>query len=139
MDIHEFGEALGQKIVATKLGARFRDEKTFEKEVLVKAAWELSRANPEIRVFTHPWKRKAKCQPTCEAAGRNFTSRVEGCPACWKGSKKRNVADVFVMRNNFDVAAVDQANGSLVVEVKWLSFKKNKDRTANSSDLSASA
>jgi len=126
MNIHGFGEALGQRIAATRLGARFLDEKTFEKEVLVKTAWELSRANPEIRVFTHPWKRKAECQPTCEAAGRNFRNRVEGCPACWKRSKKRNVADVFGMRNNFDVAAVDQAEGSLVVEVKWLRFKENK-------------
>jgi hypothetical protein len=36
------------------------------------------------------------------------------------------VADVFGMRNNFDVAAVDQADRGLVVEVKWLRFKKNK-------------
>ncbi|HET9362010.1 MAG TPA: hypothetical protein VFO58_19795 [Vicinamibacterales bacterium] len=126
MDILEFGEALGLKISTTKLGARFRNEKTFERDVIVKAAWEISLPNPEIRVFTHPWKRKAECQPTCEAAARNFSGRVEGCSACWKRSKERHSADVFGMRNNFDLAAVDRADGRLVVEVKWLQFKGNK-------------
>jgi hypothetical protein len=126
VDIGEFSEVLGRKISATKLEARFLDEKTFEKDVIVKAAWEISRAHPGIRVFTHPWKRRAKCQPTCEAAARSFSGRVEGCPDCWEWSKGRHSADVFGMRNNFDLAAVDQAGGRLVVEVKWLQFRGNK-------------
>lgn len=101
------------------------DEKAFETGILVESAWELSRAHPEIRVFTHPWGRKAECKPTCEAAALNFSNRVEGCPACWKRSKKRSVADVFDMRNNFDLAAIDRSDGSLVVEVKWLQLKPN--------------
>ena len=126
MDIHGFGDAFGRKIAATTLGARFVDEKAFETGVLVESAWELSRANQEIRVFTHPWARKAKCKPTCDAAALNFSDRVEGCPACWKRSKKRSVADVCGMRNNFDLAAVDRNDGSLVVEVKWLQLKANE-------------
>ena len=52
MDIHGFGDAVVQRIAATRLGARFVDEKAFEKDVLVESAWELSRVNPEDRVFT---------------------------------------------------------------------------------------
>jgi hypothetical protein len=126
VDISGFGHALCEKLGGIRLGARFADEKTFESEILVKAAWELSRVHPEIRVFTHPWRRTAKCQPNCEVAEQRFGDRVEGCPACWKRSKRRNVADVFGMRNNFDVAAIDRTGGSLVVEVKWLRFKGNR-------------
>lgn len=126
MDISGFGNAFVQKIAGTTLGAQFTDERAFEKGHLVDSAWELSRANPAIRVFTHPWGREAKCQPTCEAAAADFRNRVEGCPVCWKRSKKRSVADVFGMRNNFDLAAIDRNDGSLVVEVKWLLLSANK-------------
>jgi hypothetical protein len=126
VDIAGFGDAFVQRIAATTLGSQFTDEKAFERGHLVESAWELSRANPEIRVFTHPWGRDAECKSTCEAAAMDFVNRVEGCPICWKRSKKRSVADVFGMRNNFDLAAVDRDNGSLVVEVKWLLLKANK-------------
>lgn len=126
MDIHGFADALIQKIEATNPGAQFLDEKAFETGHLVEPAWELSRAHPEIRVFTHPWGRTAKCRPTCEAAAVEFANRVEGCPVCWKRSKKRSVADVFGTRNNFDLAAIDRNNGSLAVEVKWLLLTAKK-------------
>lgn len=126
MDIHGFANAFGQKLAAIKLGGRFVNERAFESGTLVDAAWELSRRNPEIRVFTHPWGRKAKCQPTCRDAALDFNGRIEGCPECWKNSKQRSVTDVFGTRNNFDLAAVDRKNGSLVVEVKWLTLRDNK-------------
>ena len=44
----------------------------------------------------------------------------------WAELYDRSVADVFGMRNNFDLAAVDRNDGSLVVEVKWLQLKPNK-------------
>ena len=110
MDIHSFAEALIQKIGATDLGTRFLDEKAFEMRHLVEPVWELSRVHPEIRVFTHPWGRKAKCKPTCEAAALDFTKRAEGCPVCWRRSKGRSVADAFGTRNNFDLVALDRNN-----------------------------
>ncbi|HXG69002.1 MAG TPA: hypothetical protein VNJ04_00125 [Gemmatimonadaceae bacterium] len=126
MDIRGFAEALIQRIQAADLSASFVDEKTFESEHLVNAAWELSRAHPEIRVFTHPWRRTTTCKPTCDAAAMEFADRAEGCKVCWKRSKGRSVADVFGTRNNFDLAAIDPNGGSLAVEVKWLSLMANK-------------
>lgn len=126
MDINAFADALTKKIAATHLSARFIDEKAFEVGHLVQPAWELSRVHPEIRVFTHPWGRTVRCRPTCEAAALQFSNRVEGCPACWKRSKERSVADVFGTRNNFDLAAIDRSGGSLVVEAKWLSLTPSK-------------
>ena len=126
MDIYGFGQAFIQKIVETRVDPQLVDEKAFERGQLVEPAWDLSRANPEVRVFTHPWGREAECSPTCEAAALDFKNRVEGCPSCWARSKRRSVADVFGMRNNFDLAAVDHSDGSLVVEVKWLLLEANK-------------
>ena len=134
MDIHEFGEALGQKIATTKLGARFRDEKTFEKEVLVKTAWQLSRQHPEIRVFTRLWKRKAKGHPNCEAAGRNFIDRVEGCPVCWKRRKKQT------WRTCSECETTSMSPRSIKPIAAWWSrssgygSRRTRDQTANFSD-----
>ena len=36
------------------------------------------------------------------------------------------MVDVFGTRNNFDLVAVDRSNGSLAVEVKWLSLSPAK-------------
>lgn len=126
MDIYGFGQAFVENVAATNLGAEFVNEKAFEQRHLVAAAWELSKANPEIRVFTHPWGRQAECRPTCEAAANDFCKRIEGCPSCWTHSKRRSVADVFGMRSNFDLAAIDRDGGSLVVEVKWLRLEANR-------------
>jgi hypothetical protein len=125
VNIHGFARELRLKIGATKLTRRFEKEKDFEKSVLVESAWKLSRAHPEIHVFTHPWGRKAECKPTCQAAER-FSDRVEGCKECWTSSKEFSVAQAFGMRHNFDLTARDRSGRRLVVEVKWLQLKTNR-------------
>ena len=130
MDIRGFAAALAQHIEGVHPEARFVNEAAFEQEHIIQPAWQLSRLNPDIRVFTHPANRRARCEPTCEAAASEFVHRVEGCPKCWAKSKARSVADVFGTRNNFDLAAIDRESGSLAVEVKWLSLSPTKGPNA---------
>lgn len=126
MDIREFAATLVTRIEAARPPGVVQNEAAFERDHIVQPAWELSRANPEIRVFTHPANRRVKCRPTCDRAVSHFEHRVEGCPACWARSKARTVVDVFGIRNNFDLAAVDANDGSLAVEVKWLTLSATK-------------
>lgn len=126
MDIREFAAVLAARIEAERPMGTVRNEAAFERDHIVRPAWELSRSNPNIRVFTHPSNRRVKCKPTCDAGLSNFEHRVEGCPVCWARSKARCVVDAFGVRNNFDLAAVDGNNGSLAIEVKWLTLSTNK-------------
>jgi hypothetical protein len=126
MDIREFATALVTRIEAERPSGVVRNEAAFERDHIVRPAWELSRFNPDIRVFTHPANRRVRCKPSCDAAVPHFEHRVEGCPVCWARSKARSVVDAFGIRNNFDLAAVDGSNGSLAVEVKWLTLSATK-------------
>jgi len=126
MDIPEFATALVTRIEAERPSVAVRNESAFEQDHIVRPAWDLSRSNPNIRVFSHPANRRVKCKPTCDAAVLHFEHRVEGCPVCWARSKARSVVDTFGIRNNFDLAAVDASNGSLAVEVKWLTLSATK-------------
>jgi hypothetical protein len=126
MNIRQFAAALITRIEAERPSGVVRNEAAFERDHITGPAWELSRSNPEIRVFTHPANRRVKCKPTCDAGASDFAHRVEGCPACWAHSKARSVVDTFGVRNNFDLAAIDRGNGSLAVEVKWLALSATK-------------
>ena len=126
MDIHGFAAALVRQLEQQVPGAHLRNEGEFERKHVVEPAWELSEKHPEIRVFVHPEKRKKKCRGGCDAGVADPSRRVQGCPDCWKASKKWSVVEVFGTRNNFDLVALDRKKKSLAVEVKWLSFPDGK-------------
>ena len=130
MDIRGFAAGLAEQIEGAHPSGRLLNEGAFERQHIIVPAWELSRLHPEIRVFSHPGNRRARCTPTCDTGASKFTHRVEGCPRCWARSKARCVADVFGTRNNFDLVAVDRSDGSLAVEVKWLSLSDTKGPNA---------
>ena len=126
MNILEFSEALARKIERTPRGSSLSSEAEFEKAHVVGPAWELSRQHPEVRVFTHPWRRNVRCKPTCDAGASDFALRVEGCPDCWAASKAPTAVAAFGTRSNFDLAALDRRGRTLVVEVKWLTLSSGK-------------
>jgi hypothetical protein len=130
MDIRQYAAALIQRIESARPRADISNEAAFEQAHVVAPAWALARTAPEIRVFTHPSNRLATCSPDCDSAAACFTSRVEGCPRCWAASKALSVVDAFGTRKNFDLVAVDQAEASLAVEVKWLSASTGKGPNA---------
>lgn len=122
MDIHGFAAALVREMQRQIPRAHLKNEGAFERKHVVEPAWELSRKHPEIRVFVHPEKRKKKCRGSCDAAAADPSRRVQGCPDCWKASKKWSMVKAFGTRNNFDLVARDVRGKKLAVEVKWLSF-----------------
>jgi hypothetical protein len=78
MDIHDFSALLARRIAEATPNSGLSKEADFERRHVVEPAWELSRQHPEVRVFTHPEKRKTKCKPTCPAGAPDFLLRVEG-------------------------------------------------------------
>src|SRR5438874_7159874 len=113
MDIHDFAAVLASRIREVAPNSGLSKEGDFERRHVVEPAWELSRQHPEIRVFTHPEKRKTKCKPVCAAGAPDFLRRVKGCPDCWADSKVWSVVDAFGMRSNFDLVAIDQNEQTL--------------------------
>jgi len=126
MDIHGFAAALARRVERQVPRAHLKNEGEFERKHVVEPAWELSEKHPEIRVFVHPEKRKKKCRGGCNAVAADPSRRVQGCPDCWKASKKWAVVDAFGTRNNFDLVAIDRSKKTLAVEVKWLPFSPGK-------------
>jgi hypothetical protein len=126
MNIHQFAAALIRQIEQSPCGTELFSEADFEKRHIVVPAWKLSRQHPEIRVFTHPWKRQRRCRPTCDSATKDFLHRVEGCPVCWAASKAPTAVEAFGTRSNFDLVAVDGTGRTLAVEAKWLSLEATR-------------
>jgi len=126
MDIHGFAAALARRVEHQVPRAHLKNEGEFERKHVVEPAWELSEKHPEIRVFVHPEKRRKKCAGGCDVGAADPSRRVQGCPDCWKASKKWSVVDAFGTRNNFDLVAFDRKKKTLAVEVKWLSFQGGK-------------
>lgn len=126
MDIYRFSSALAQAISEETLSADLKNEAEFERNHVVEPAWLLSQRHPEIRVFVHPEGSRKKCIGGCEAGTADPSCRVQGCPDCWKASKKWSMVDAFGTRNNFDLVAFDRKKKTLAVEVKWLSFQGRK-------------
>jgi hypothetical protein len=122
MDIHGFAAALAKRVNRQVPSAHLKNEGEFERKHVVEPAWELSEKHPEIRVFVHPEKREKKYRGGCDAGAADPSRRVQGCPDCWKASKKWSVVDAFGTRNNFDLVAIDRSKKTLAVEVKWLPF-----------------
>lgn len=122
MDIQDFAAALARRTQRQIPRAHLKNEGAFERKHVVEPAWELSRKHPEIRVFVHPVKRKKKCRGGCDAAAADHSRRTQGCPDCWKASKKWSMVKAFGTRSNFDLVARDVREKKLAVEVKWLSF-----------------
>ena len=126
MDIHGFAAALARRVEHQVPRAHLKNEGEFERKHVVEPAWELSEKHPEIRVFVHPEKRRKKCEGGCDAGAADPSRRVQGCPECWKASKKWSMVKAFGTQNNFDLVAFDRKKKSLAVEVKWLSFPGGK-------------
>ncbi len=126
MDIHGFATSLARQVKRQVPRAHLKNEAEFERKHVVEPAWELSQKHPEIYVFVHPEKREKKCRGGCEAGAADPSRRVQGCPDCWKASKKWSVVDAFGTRNNFDLVAIDRNEKTLAVEVKWLPFSPGK-------------
>lgn len=126
MDIYSFAEALSQIIKKQTPSANLKNEAAFERKYIAEPAWELSEKNPEIRVFVHPEKRKAKCRGGCDAGKYNFSCRVKGCPDCWADSKDLSEVKAFDTKHNFDIVAIDKNSKTLAVEVKWLSLSSSR-------------
>jgi hypothetical protein len=101
MDIYGFAVALARRIEREVPHADLKNEGEFEQKHVVAPAWQLSLKYPEIRVFVHPENRKLKCRDGCNAGAVDPSRRVQGCPDCWKTSKKWSVVDVYGTRNNF--------------------------------------
>jgi hypothetical protein len=126
MNIQGFTAALFRQLQQQIPRAHLKNEGQFERKHVVEPAWELSKKHPEIRVFVHPENRKMKCRGGCDAGATDPPRRVQGCPDCWKASKKWSVVEVFGTQNNFDLVAIDRKKKTLAVEVKWLSLAGGK-------------
>jgi len=125
-DIHGFAAAPVRRVEPQVPRAHLKNEGEFERKHVMEPAGELSQKHPEIRLFVHPEKRKKKCRDGCDAGAADPSRRVQGCPDCWRASKKWSVVDAFGTRNNFDLVAFDRKRKTLAVEVKWLSFRGGK-------------
>jgi len=126
MDIQGFARALASQVSRQVPGAHLKNEGDFERKHVVEPAWRLSEKHPEIRVFVHPEKREKRCRNGCDAGAADPSSRVQGCPDCWKSSKEWSKVYAFGTQNNFDLVAFDRKKKTLAVEVKWLSFEARK-------------
>lgn len=124
MNIHDFANALEKRLKEEVPSAQLKREAEFERNHVIDPAWELSQAHPEICVSVHPAKKREMCGAGC--GGADPSSRVKGCPRCWKESKGWSAVNAFGTRNNFDLVAKDREGKILAVEVKWLAFSSGK-------------
>ncbi len=122
MDIHEFGIMLAAHIELEAPLASLKNEKQFEEQHIIGAAWRLAQEYPEVRIFVHPWNRTDRCTPSCDVGWTDASRRLQGCPRCWEKSKKWSMVRAFGTQNNFDLVGMDRNQKTLALEIKWLTL-----------------
>jgi hypothetical protein len=126
MPISQFKNSFVNRLKSDPIPEDISDESSFEREFVVPLAFKINRTETDVFLCSHPWGRKVLCTPDCKSAREGKGHMQEGCKKCWNESKGWGTANAFGTKNNFDLAAQDTKNGSLAVEIKFVSFTKGR-------------
>ena len=125
MAVRDFHDSLISEIVSAPSPEDIRNETDYEKRFLIPVVLQVAAHYPDIRIYTHPWNNRIRCEPDCETAP-NFGRVVVGCPRCWAMSKKWASVLAFGTHHTFDVTAKDISGKTLAIEAKLIAAKGHR-------------
>lgn len=119
----KFAAALADAFQRRPVPPSLKTEGAFEQAFAIPAATRVAKQFRAVSLFIHPWGKKSRCGPSCDAA--SGTGRVLGCPRCWRASKDWATIAVFGTKHTFDMVARDN-RGTLAVEIKLVDARRSR-------------